>query len=169
MRTRIRQAVLTMFASLSLLVGLAGPANAADYVVSYVPNANYAYTYTQSYSGSCYLGNGVNWKFTARWSFGSTSPTNVNVRTVQFTYYTSGGGGIGGAWVSNGPGATVWESGYNNRGVAAGQSYSQTFTINKNVQQSSNGVRFNIGTRPSNCGGATINAHFYIRASADPR
>lgn len=166
LRTRISKVFGTGLLSLLLVFGLARPAAAADYALSYVNPSASAWSFQQSYSGSCYLNNGVRWTFTAKWNFGYTARTSVRVNSVQFSAYMSQGGSLGGAWLQNTDGARVWESGYNNRSVPYGGSYSQTFNMNYLVvKQGANGIHFHIGTRPGNCGGATVNASFYIRST----
>lgn len=166
LRTKFSRLFGTSLLSLALLIGTARPAAAADYVVSYVNPSASAWSFQHSYSGSCYLGNGVRWTFTARWYFGYTARTSVRVNKVQVSYYMSQGGSVGGAWLQNSDGVTVWESGYNNRSVPYGGTYTQTFDLGyKVVKQGPNGIHFHVGTKPGNCGGALVNANFYIRST----
>lgn len=97
LRTKFSRLFGTSLLSLALLIGTARPAAAADYVVSYVNPSASAWSFQHSYSGSCYLGNGVRWTFTARWYFGYTARTSVRVNKVQVSYYMSQGGSVGGA------------------------------------------------------------------------
>lgn len=168
-RRIIRNRMLTVLSSVALglgvLVGTAQPAAAADHALTYVPPRAYAWSTTQSYSGSCYLGNGVSWTFTARWNFGYTARPSVRVNSVQVTYRVSSGGVAGGPSIIDAQGAGVWQT-YNNRVLPAATSYSQTFNVGgRVVTQGPNGIRFRVPVSVGNCGGATITANFYIRSS----
>lgn len=150
--------------SVGMMLGTAAPASAADFALTYVQPRAYAWSLNQSYSGSCYLGNGVSWTFSARWNFGYTARTSVRVNSVQVSYRITSGGNAGGAYLIDSRGGTAWQ-GYNNRNLPAGTTYSQTFNLGgRVVTQGPSGISFRVLVTPGNCGGARINATFNVRS-----
>lgn len=159
-------AVGSVVLSLGVLLGTAQPAAAADFTTSHVPSRTYAWTLTQSYSGSCYLNNGVRWTFTARWNFGYTARTSVRVNSVQVSYRATEGGTAGGAFLSDSAGRGVWESSLNFRTLPRGTAFTQTFAVGGRVAtQGPNGIRFRVQVRPGACAGTTVFATFDVRST----